>query len=991
MATRSNLLGRMGTDMRNYVKLGVAVALVVAGADALAITTTGRINGAVVDPTGLPVEAARVEVTSPALQGKKAVATTADGEFRFTELPPGTYAVSVTAEGFRDMRQEGIIVTIGGTAQVDVVLEPPVAETQETVVVTARPTVVDTERTQMGQSINQSFMANTLIDRDYQSASLMVPGVQDAPSEGDSDARGNPVVHGANPFSNQYLLDGINMTDPNSNTFSRNLNFDAIEEVEVLTGGRDAEYGGAMGGVLNVVTKSGGNKFTVDGSIYYQPDTSELRRRKLLSGDSRFLPEGLGIYRKDDPISEYQSMQANLNVGGPIIKDKLWFFVSNQVVYNQASVGPRAFPGAGGVPREFRGYYGLAKLTYQATPWQRFQVLVQGDPTSILNERQDPSVHPDAEGTQMQGGGLLSVSSDTSIGEHVLLKNKLAMFSSYIQVMPASGDFDTPGRSNQSMGTDTENFNQLYRDTRNRLQYSPQLVVLWDRVLGSHETKVGADLALSWQRIYDSRPGGRYYTDTGVVDDPNLPGTPFYETRVIAAQDAFINGDTMGLYVQDMWKPFRSLTIRPGLRFDSSRMRNDHSAPDEVLADPQVTGMDKWFGAQKDGLKSFFDSTVIHFNVFSPRFGIAWDPLMDGKTVLHAGLNRYTDTGYLFFPSAVGRSKRERRYEYNPVTGKYDIPSTESGGESGFVVKNELSGFNPFELPAAKDVDLSRPWAPRVQGWAPLQIFTGEHVPKTDELVVGVTREIVESVSINVDGILRYYTNLYDDTETNLIWNADGSDAVDGRNGKKDYIYSLGTPDEAYQIYYGFDVSLRKYLTDRFEGFINYAFGVNRGTTNAPFSVAFDREKQFPYLFGFLEFDRRHILRIAGYYHLPLGFTVGGMFSYLSGAPYNKLYLNNFYGDYTDMRAPRGYDPDHPGRELRMPDQFLSQARFQWDAEELTGLKLSLITDVDNVLNLRTVTSYEQRNLPAGSPTQYGQVLGRSAPTSFTFGMRFQY
>ncbi|GEM_PF-513799 len=983
-------LNKSGDAMRLFlhaVKTTVLTAAVlVAGLQvAHAITTTGTISGAVVDPTGLPVEAATVEITSPSLIGKsRVVKTSPEGEFRVQDLPPGQYAVTVKSEGFRDTRQEGVGVSVGQTAQVDVVLEPPVAATQEAFVVTARPSVVDTERTALGQTINQRLTGRIYTDRDYQGVAFLAPGVQDAPRTGDSSAPGNPVIHGANPYSNQYLLDGINMTDPVTNTFSRNFNFDAIEDVEVLTGGRDSEYGGATGGVINVVTKSGGNNFTVDGSVYVQPNLAPLQRRGLLTGGSRFIPQGLGPYRQDDEVREFQEGQVNLNVGGPIIKDKLWFFVSNQLSYNQSSIPARAFPGAGLAPREFRAYYGLGKLTWQATPWQRFQVLIQGDPTSINNTVQEQTTHPDAEENQQQGGGLLLLSSDTSIGDHILLKNKVGFFSSYIQVAPQSGDFETPSRENITTGTTTGNSNSLYRDTRNRLQFSPQLVITWDKLLGTHETKLGMDATLAWQRVSDNIPGGRYYLDTGRPDDPNQPGIPDRETRLVEAQNALISGDTFGFYAQDLWKPFKSLTLRPGLRFDTSRMRNDRASPNALVKTGQEEGL---AGAIQD----FFDATIIHYNILSPRFGVAWDPFNDGKTNIHGGYYRYADTGYLLFPSTIGRSTRTRQYQYNPVTGKYDIPGAEAGGESGFTVKNEVSGFNPTRLPGLKDVDVSRPWAPRVQGWAPLQFLTGEHVPKTDELVMGVTRELTEGVSLTVDGVFRYYSNLYEDDESNLIWNKDGSNAVDGRNGRKDIQYSLGTPDAAYQIYYGFDVTLRKHLTDRFEGMINYAFGVNRGTTNTPFSVAFDREKQFPFLFGFLEYDRRHILRIMGYYHFPMGFVVGGTFSYLSGTPYNKLYQNAFYGDYTDMRTSRGYDPDKPGRELRMPDLIQSNMRLMWDAEELTGTKFWLITDVTNVLNLRTPTEFEQRNLPAGSPTQYGDVLNRQAPIQFTFGMRFQY
>lgn len=127
----------LGTARRLFFVILLAVLLAPRGV--LAATTTGRVTGAVLDPTGLPVEAADVEITSPSLIGKSRRAkTTPEGEFRFIDLPPGVYALAVKAEGFRDARVERLQVQVGQTATADVVLEPPVATTEEAVVVTAR-------------------------------------------------------------------------------------------------------------------------------------------------------------------------------------------------------------------------------------------------------------------------------------------------------------------------------------------------------------------------------------------------------------------------------------------------------------------------------------------------------------------------------------------------------------------------------------------------------------------------------------------------------------------------------------------------------------------------------------------------------------------------------------------------------------------------------------------------------------------------------------
>jgi hypothetical protein len=152
---------------------------------------------------------------------------------------------------------------------------------------------------------------------------------------------------------------------------------------------------------------------------------------------------------------------------------------------------------------------------------------------------------------------------------------------------------------------------------------------------------------------------------------------------------------------------------------------------------------------------------------------------------------------------------------------------------------------------------------------------------------------------------------------------------------------------------------------------------------------------QRPFEFGFLENDVRHNARVSASYELPLGLSVGGTAVYLSGRPYNHYYLNNYYGDYYDRRARRGFDPgedlDDPSddKELRLPDQFFVNARVMWRLEELTGQDIQLMADVFNVLNARPTTSVEQRHVNDGAG--FGRPLTRANPLSAQLALRYRF
>src|SRR3954471_12022332 len=272
--------------------------------------TTGSLSGQVVDATSnQPVGDAVVIAQSTALQGEQTVVTDATGSFEITLLPAGTYGLTVQREGFQPFTQQGLTVRLDRTIKVKLSLVPDTLREQAIEIVAQRPTIAVTS-TQQGASVSKEQM--TLVPygrnaRTFDQVATAIPGVQ-------PDANGGFAMNGSGSPEQNYIIDGVNVSDPGFGTLGTTLIQDFVQEVEVKTGGYQAEYGRATGGIINVVTKSGSNEF--HGSVFVNWSPFEATRRPIST---------LGA-----SIASQSSQRYNLDfgaeMGGPIIKDKLWFF-----------------------------------------------------------------------------------------------------------------------------------------------------------------------------------------------------------------------------------------------------------------------------------------------------------------------------------------------------------------------------------------------------------------------------------------------------------------------------------------------------------------------------------------------------------------------------------------------------------------------------------------------------------------------------------------
>ena len=299
------------------------------------IMPEGKITGRVVDEQGTPLPGVTVEATSPKLVGKAATVTDNNGTFRLMALPSGTYEVTFNLPGFKKLIRKEIYLELSQTLVLNVTMEP--AALEEVVTVVGQSPLIDVKSTVKGQVMTKETFLSLPRGRTFDSLINVVPGVQ---SEG---IAGGFSMDGATGAENMWYLDGADITNLHYGTKAQNVVLELLDEVKVVASGYNAEFGGSMGGVVNVITRSGGNAFHGDvigfyenNKLYMQGKSRDYLRQNPYDDDLYEYVNSDDIYfdggKKRDP---YYRIEGVFSLGGYILKDKLWFFGSINPIYSQ--------------------------------------------------------------------------------------------------------------------------------------------------------------------------------------------------------------------------------------------------------------------------------------------------------------------------------------------------------------------------------------------------------------------------------------------------------------------------------------------------------------------------------------------------------------------------------------------------------------------------------------------------------------------------------
>jgi hypothetical protein len=340
--------------------------------------TTAGLQGTIRDPQGLVLQGATVDVISPALIGRKAAQTNEAGYYRFANLPPGEYTITVTVQGFRTLKQSGISLATGHLPTVDLKLE--LGTVNEVIEVSGATPLVDVATSKVQTNVTGDLLTAVGRGTSYKAVIALAPGARAEPMQGSSANvfGGTPgyQIDGAANAENSYLVEGQETAAIRTGVAGANVPMEFVQEVQVKSSGFEAEYGGAIGGVVNVIQKRGGNAWHGSVFTYYEGDVFDSAWNRALRKNPQTTVTGAGtIARLDQPIQYYQGKkdqfsvwQPGFEIGGYLFKDKVWVFASSvpELVSQSRTVYMAGVDANRRFNQDLETYFSLARIDYLA-------------------------------------------------------------------------------------------------------------------------------------------------------------------------------------------------------------------------------------------------------------------------------------------------------------------------------------------------------------------------------------------------------------------------------------------------------------------------------------------------------------------------------------------------------------------------------------------------------------------------------------------------
>ena len=900
---------------------------------------TGALIGTVKDEQGGIVTGARVTIRSSALIGGSAsLATNERGQLRFPALPPGRYSLVIEKDGLATLRENDILIGAGATLERTAVLR--VAGMAESVVVEGAGSRIEARNpgfgTRFGAEDIDAIPTRRASMFDFMRAA---PGI--SPTSPSSGIATTISAFGSGTNENQFLIDGMNTTCPCSGVARTEPGVDFIREVQVASAGASAEFGNMQGAMINVVTKQGGERFVYEGSYYGQASalTSQpVSLRYLGSGDQRS-----GYER-----AKYQDFTNN--IGGPAIRDRLWFFVGYQWLRDYDSQ-PGTDPA---LPRRYEMEKLFAKLTWRLAPgWQ----LVQSfhDETGIDPER--PTVVTPFEAT-----ARTHITTPTmNFGDltHTMSANTLWDVRVGRFVSHRSGDL------NASSPTTASRFDRVTGVTTGARQSGASVDLFrttakatlthYRRALDAeHQLKVGGQFERGEHHAINFIPTGVRYEDRAGQPFQKISSVPSNIGGVFLTSSAFAT-DTIA--VGDR------LTITAGLRFDHSRAISQDLP--EVDADRYETGV------IIHGLGTMYD-----WNVWSPRLGVTTKLSADGRTILRASYGRFYQgvlTGELepFHPGATPVTM----VAFNSTAGDY----------SGASIK----------------VD------PKVN----LQWDAAMRAPRTNEYSIGVDRALGTRLTLSVSYVRKDGSDFISWTDVAGQYVEGTQTLADGRSVT---VYRLNTavtpttarrflltnPDGYSLKYNGVVVAAEKRRSNGWQAFSSYtwskaygllpssntsAAGMQTSTVSPPQPSTFGRDpNDLTNARGRLPNDRPHIARLMGSVDVPrTGFVLSANLQQFSGKPWTAAAQVTLpQGPQRVLLEPRG--------SRRLSSQTLFDLRLSRAITVSRLGRVDLLLDMLNLLNDTAEESLATETLMTETvfSSSFGQPVSFVDPRRAMLGVR---
>lgn len=633
--------------------LGLAV-LSVAGA--MAQQTAGNINGRVLDEQQAPVPGVTVTATNAATGFTRTVTTDAEGVYRLTALPVGSFEVKVEMAGFQSLARK-VDVTVGGN--LDINFDLKVQSLSEAIQVTAETPMIETSTSSVGGTIDTRRIESLPLNgRQFANLAATIPGVGlGFHSDPTKSTQYAPQIGGGNGRNLNYQIDGGDNNDDTVGGLLQLFPLEAIDQFNVITSRYKAEYGRSNGGVMNIVTKSGTNNLR--GSWF------TLLRDKSMN--ARTETERLSDVEKQD----YRRWQYGGSFGGPIVKDKIHYFGAYERTQQdtvQAVNTSGLFPQDDGLfDTPYRESLITAKGTVRVDNNNYFSVRY-GRNTNSQPYDAGPQTPPSGWGDSANTFNSINANYNLVVGQTGLNEFifQYADFDNHIG--SRSQDARETFPNGVAIG---QNPNTPQTTQQRKFQFRDDFSWYMSGKGGiGHAFKAG----VNW--IHEPKLFITFASAAGVPQYTHQDNTLAGPISTVLLQDgdasADIPMDQYAFYVQDDWKLASRVTLNLGLRYDTiSGYQIDQSTnPNFVkLQDAGRAGL----LAGIKGLENFGQDPKEDRNNWQPRIGIAWDVRGNGKDVIRAGWGIYQDVGYtnsnVLFPAIDANGRFGAVFTANDESG----------------------------------------------------------------------------------------------------------------------------------------------------------------------------------------------------------------------------------------------------------------------------------------------------------------------------------
>ena len=795
---------------------------------------TGTISGHVVDADGLVVPGATVTATSPALQGARTATTSTNGDYIIPFLPAGDYELTFELQGFRRITQK-VSVKMAETMPVNVTLT--VAGISESVTVSgSSPDIVPTAT--IAANFKKEALERLPVGRALNDAVLLAPGVAgNGPS-------GNIMMAGALSFESQYLVNGVVI---NENLRGQALSLfieDAIQETKVSTGAISAEYGRFGGGVVNMITKSGGNTFS--GSFRTTFDNDAWR--------------SLTPYPTDQTVNAITPTY-EMTAGGPIVKDKLWYFGAGRFTQPERGLTLAVTGGNYTTTTDERRYEG--KITYALNAKNNFKVGYTKRTTAVANNR---------FGTIMDMASLY----DNSTDQHVYTANYTSVLTNNLFVegqysKKISATMDTGSRFTDLVkGTPISDRSKTI-GTANPLFNSPTFCAVcgggwlehrddWDwfgkvnyflstSKTGSHNLVVGFDNYKEWRKNDNWQSGSQYNiaaTKT-IIDGANIypvfqsDNTTFINYLPILQQSVGNDIRTYSAYANDAWRFSNHLSFNIGARFDLNRSKDQSG------------------------------TSVVRDSQWSPRVGLTWDVQGNGKWTTSVGFARYVSGISTALVDAGSAGGRQASFSWF-----YQGPPVNTGNGPYLTADQALPILWNWFFANAGNNRTTRT-TPNIPGLS-TKVSGDVTSPSTNEISLGLAN-VVGRAEWRLDYVHRKSSDMYGD----FLNGSTGK--VPDASGRLFDLTIVSNSPQAKRSYEGLTADAR-YRWSRMQLGGNYTLSKTWGNFNGenvgsgPIRATFDtfpeyRQESWNYPTGYNPGDQRHKARAWVSYAVPVSETAG--------------------------------------------------------------------------------------------------------------------